>query len=445
MELELRNLKIDRTDRREKQGKPVTNMIAVAALVAVAAIGSIILYKKLSAATPVQVVQVQAPMSVSAAGGQTILSATGYIIAAHKIEVASKVNGRVAWIGVDKGDKVKAGQVLVRLEDDEYRAQVTQQRGQLVNLKGRESEVKNGSRPEEIEKARFDVNQAKADLDNAKVSLDRTKKLADSGVFSKQQLDDAQAKYDNAVAKVASLQRLLDLAVLGPRQEQTTQIVGQVQQARGALEYAQTQLDNTIIRAPISGTILDRNVERGEFITTGFVGDKGAKGYIVTMADLNDLQVELDISQNDFPKLGPKQKGLITTDAYPDLTYDGVIEQVSPEADRAKATVQVKVRVLKPDDKLRPDMNATVRFVNDEPPTASGASIEPQQVVLIPTAAVQGDHVFVMLNGKALRRAVTTGGSSEKGTLIRSGLNGGEDLIVNPPADLKDGQKVEAK
>jgi len=250
MELELRNLKIDRTARREKEGKPVVNMIAIAVLVAVAAIGALLLYRKLNAATPVQVVQVQSPISVSAAGGQTILSATGYIIAAHKIEVASKVNGRVAWIGVDKGDKVKAGQVLVRLEDDEYRAQVTQQRGQLENLKGREMEIRNGNRPEEIEKARYDVNQAKADLENAKVSLDRTKQLTDSGVFSKQSLDDAQAKYDNAVAKVASLQRLLDLEVLGPRQEQTTQIVGQVQQARGALEYAQTQLDNTIIRAP---------------------------------------------------------------------------------------------------------------------------------------------------------------------------------------------------
>jgi HlyD family secretion protein len=444
MELELRNLKIDRTERREKQGKPITNMIAIAVLVAVAAIGAVLVYKKLTAATPVQVVQVQSPISAAAAGGQTILSATGYIIAAHKIEVASKVNGRVAWIGVDKGDKVKAGQVLVRLEDDEYRAQVTQQQGQLENLRGHALEIKNGNRPEEIEKARFDVNQAKADLDNAKISLSRTKQLSDGGVVSKQALDDAQAKYDNAVAKVASLQRLLDLEVLGPRQEQTTQIAGQVQQARGALDYAQTQLDNTIIRAPITGTILDRNVERGEFITTGFVGDKGAKGYIVTMADLRDLQVELDISQNDFPKLGPNQKGIITTDAYPDLTYDGVIQQVSPEADRAKATVQVKVQVLKPDSKLRPDMNATVRFISDAP-RESGASVEPKQVIVIPTAAIQGDHVFVMLKDRAIKRSISTGGSSEKGTLVNSGLIGGEDLILNPPADMKDGQKVEVK
>ena len=446
MELELKNLKIDRTARREKEpkSKPLFNLVAIAVLVALAAIGAVILYKKLNAPVLVQAVEVQSPMSVSAAGEQAVLSATGYIIAAHKIEVASKVNGRVAWIGVDKGDKVKAGQVLVRLEDDEYRAQVTQQRGQLANLKGRELEIKNGNRPEEIEKARYDVSQAKADLDNAKVSLDRTSQLVADGVFSKQTLDDAQAKYDNALAKVASLQRLLDLEVLGPRKEQTTQIAGQVEQARGALDYAQTQLDNTIIKAPITGTILDRNVERGEFITTGFVGDKGAKGYIVTMADLKDLQVELDISQNDFPKLGPKQKGIITTDAYPDRKYQGVIEQVSPEADRAKATVQVKVRVLKPDDFLRPDMNATVQFYNDAPaePAASG---EAKRVVVIPAAALQGDHVFVIVKNKAIKRAITTGGSSDKGVIVNSGLNGGEDLIVSPPADLKDGQKVEVK
>ena len=305
-------------------------------------------YKKLNAPTFVQVVQVQSPVSASSAGEQMVLSATGYIIAAHKIEVASKVNGRVAWIGVDKGDRVKAGQVLVRLEDDEYRSQVTQQRGQLNNLTAKLQELQNGSRPEEVQKARADVEQAKADQENAKVTLDRTKQLAAEGVLAKQNLDDAQAKYDGAAAKTASLERTLDLSVLGPRKEEIDQVRGQIEQARGALDYAQTQLDNTVIKAPVTGTILDRNVEKGEFITTGFVGDKGAKGYIVTMADLNDLQVELDINQNDFPKLAANQKGIVTTDAYPDRKYQGVIEQVSPEADRAKATVQVKVRVLQP-------------------------------------------------------------------------------------------------
>ncbi len=380
-------------------------------------------------------------MSASSAGQQVILTATGYIIAAHKIEVASKVNGRVAWIGVDKGDHVKAGQILVRLEDDEYRAQVTQQQGQLANLEAKLQEDENGSRPEEIEKARADVNESKADLNDAKASLDRTRQLVSEGVLAKQSLDDAQAKYDGDAAKVASLQRTLDLAVLGPRKEEIQQIRGQIEQAKGALAYVQDQLDNTIIRAPITGTILDRNVEKGEFITTGFVGDKGAKGYIVTMADLNDLQVELDISQNDFPKLGPRQKGIITTDAYPDRKYQGFVEQVSPEADRAKATVQVKVKVEKPDGYLRPDMNATVAFYNDAPAEQSSV----KRVIIIPGAAVQGGSVFVVVNGRARKRNIETSGSSASGVLVDSGLIGGEDLIVSPPTGLKDGQKVEMK
>ena len=136
---------------------------------------------------------------------------------------------------------------------------------------------------------------------------------------------------------------------LGPRQEQIDALRAQVNQAQGTLDYAQIQLANTVIRAPIDGTILERNVERGEFVTTGFVGDKGAKGYVVAIADLHDLEVELDINQNDFAKLDSKQPGIITTDAYPDRKYPGGIHEIAPEANRQKATVQVKVKIVKPD------------------------------------------------------------------------------------------------
>lgn len=443
MQTDLKSLRIERTGRRTSEPKPVLKLVGLAVLLGVLAVGAVFAYAKLTAPVLVNVMTVPSPMSSSAGGEQqVVLTATGYIIAAHKIEVASKVNGRVAWIGVDKGDKVQAGQVLVRLEDDEYRAQVQQEQGQLANLEAKLAEDEHGSRPEEIQKARADVDQAKADWADSKASLDRTRQLVQEGVLAKQALDDAQAKHDGDAAKVASLQKTLDLSVLGPRKEEIDQVRGQIEQARGALAYAQSQLDNTVIKAPVSGTILDRNVEKGEFITTGFVGDKGAKGYIVTMADLNDLQVELDISQNDFPKLGPQQKGIVTTDAYPDRKYEGTIEQVSPEADRAKATVQVKVRVKTPDDYLRPDMNATVAFYND---VKSESASAPKRMVVIPQAALQNGSVFVVLNNRAHKRAVTTAGSSDRGVLIQSGLIGGEDLIVNPPANLKDGQRVEAK
>ena len=204
----------------------------------------------------------------------------------------------------------------------------------------------------------------------------------------------------------------------------------------------QTQLDNTVIKAPISGTILERNVEKGEFVTTGFVGDKGAKGYVVSLADLHDLQVELDINQNDFAKLGPKQAGIVTTDAYPDRKYKGAIEEISPEANRQKATVQVKVRVFEPDDYLRPEMNASVAFVSTD---TAGPARRARPIVVVPASAIRDNAVFVVLDGKAMRKQVVVSGSNSQGTQVESGLIGGEDVVLNPPADLKDGQKVRPK
>ena len=441
MESELKSLRIDRTHRSAPPSGSIMRYAVIVIVCLVVLIGAVVAYNKATAAIPVHVVRTQSAMNASAAGDPVILTVTGYIVAAHKIEVASKVVGRVAWIGVEKGDKVKAGQVLVRLEDTEYRAQVLQQQGQLATLQAKLQELENGSRPDEIAKARADVAEAKADMEDAKVSLDRTKQLAGDGVLAKQLLDDAQAKYDGDTAKVTSLQRTMDLAVLGPRQEEIAQARGQIEQARGSLAYAQDQLNNTIIKAPVTGTILDRNVEKGEFVTNGFVGDKGAKGYLVTMADLNDLQVELDVSQNDFPKLGPRQKGTVTTDAYPDRKYQGVIYEVSPEADRSKATVQVKVKVLNPDSYLRPDMNATVAFYNDLPAAADSSNAK--RLIVVPEGVVQNGSVFLVLNGRARKQAVTTAGTSAKGVLIESGLIGGEELIQSPPADLKNGQRVQ--
>jgi HlyD family secretion protein len=224
--------------------------------------------------------------------------------------------------------------------------------------------------------------------------------------------------------------------------EEIDSMKGQVEQMKGSLALAETQLADTIIRAPSDGTILERAVEKGEFVTTSFVGDKGAKGYVVSLADLNDLQVELDIAQNDFSKLRMGQRGTITTDAFPDRKYNGRIEEMSPEANRQKATVQVKVKVLNPDSYLRPEMNASVSFLADETPKSHG-ELSSAPLIYIPKTALRGDAVFVVLNGKAVRRAVKTGPTNGSGEVqVTSGLIGGEDLIVTPPADLKEGARV---
>ena len=454
MDAELKNLQIDRTKRRSAEPSKWATRWIIAGVVILLLLGA----WRFAAEkfNPAPLVEVQRVKSISAGSAPqgVILNATGYIVAAHKIEVAAKVIGRVLWIGVDKGDRVKEGQVIVRLEDDEYQAQLTQAKGQLASLQANLDRATNGSRPEEIAQALANVRTAQSDLDNARITLNRNQRLLKDGVVAQQVIDDAQARYDNALHRVDSLQKSLDLLKLGPRKEDIDSLRGQVEQARGALNYAQTNLANTIIRAPVTGTILERAVEKGEFVTTSFVGDRGAKGYVVSLADLNDLQVELDIAQNDFAKLHAQQHGAVTTDAFPDRKYDGFIKEISPEANRQKATVQIKVKISRPDAYLRPEMNASVAFAAEERPaekaanpanpgSAGDAAAKP--VVIVPAAALRDGAVFVLLDGKALRRAVKTGATSTQGVRIDQGLVGGEDLITNPPPGLKDGDKVRPK
>jgi HlyD family secretion protein len=436
MEAELKNLRIDRARKRANGSPWAARWIIAGVLLFLLAGAARYAWTKANNATEVDVVRVRST-AAQAAGPGVVLNATGYIVAAHKIEVASKVLGRVAWIGVDKGDRVKQGGILVRLEDDEYRAQLQQARGQLANLEARLEELMNGSRPEEIAQAQANLNVARADLENARVNLERVKQLHAEKVFAQQALDDAQARYDGQRARVASLEKTFELVRIGPREEQIAAMRGQVEQARGAVAFYETQLNNTVIRAPVTGTILERAVEKGEFVTTSFVGERGAKGYVVSLADLNDLEAELDISQNDFAKLKPRQRGIVTTDAFPDRKYEGIITEISPEANRQKATVQVKVKVLNPDDYLRPEMNASVAFLSDE--TISRTD---KPVIVVPASAIRDSAVFVVHEGKAVRRPVRTGPSTGQGVRVEEGLIGGEDLIVNAPADLQDGARV---
>jgi HlyD family secretion protein len=366
--------------------------------------------------------------------------------------VNSKVTGRVAWIGVEKGDKVKEGQVLVRLEDQEFRASYEQSRGALENAQAYLDELQHGSRPEEIQEAQHNLDEAQATLVNDKLTLDRTKQLASGGVVSRQQLDDATAKFESDQQRVNSLERVFQLMKIGPRPEEIARAQGAVTQAQGQLDYAKSQLDATVIRAPVTGTILDRTAEKGELITAQFASAAagGPQGSVVSLADLNDLQVELDIAQADFARLGPTQKAKVTTDAYPDKEYDGVIAQISPEANRQKATVQVKVQVLNPGKyptiQLRPEMNATVKFLADEAPKTKTAQ-EPAGVYVPSTAIRDRDGkkiVLIAYDGKAVAREVHVMSQRSDGALV-DGLVGGESLITTAPATLKDGDRIKIK
>jgi HlyD family secretion protein len=450
---DLQSLRIDRSQRGDSGAEPPAwarrYIIAGIAVVVVLGLFSLA-YRLFASETPVvEVVRASAETSSNDVGS-TVLSATGYIVAHHTINVNSKVTGRVSWIGVEKGDKVKEGQVLVRLEDQEFRAAYEQSSGAVANARAYLEELQHGSRPEEILQAQHNLDEARATLANDKLTLDRTKELATNGVVSRQQLDDATAKFEADQQRTNSLQRTFELAKIGPRTEELARAQGALAQAQGQMDYAKSQLDATIIRAPVTGTILDRTAEKGELVTSQFASAAagGPQGSVVSLADLNDLQVELDIAQADFARLGPNQKCMVTTDAYPDKQYDGQIAQISPEANRQKATVQVKVQVLNPgkypDVQLRPEMNATVRFLADEAPRNAK---EPAGVFVPSTAIRDRDGkkiVLIAYNGKAVAREIHMTSPRADGALV-DGLVGGENVITSAPPTLKDGDKIKIK
>src|SRR5713226_6169353 len=227
---DLQNLRIDRTARGNGEEEPpawarryIIIGITVVVLLSLAALA----YRLLSA--DVLEVEVARAAADSSDVGGVVLSASGYIVAHHKINVNSKVTGRVAWIGVEKGDKVKEGQVLVRLEDQEFRAQYEQARGAVESFKARLLQNEHGSRPEEIQQADHNLSEARATAMNDKTNLERARNLFAQGVTSKQNLDDASARYDASQQRMNSLEQAFQLAKIGPRSEE-------VQRARGDLQ-----------------------------------------------------------------------------------------------------------------------------------------------------------------------------------------------------------------
>ena len=291
-----------------------------------------------------------------------VLIVSGYIVPHHRIEVGSKIVGKVTWVGVEKSDLVERGQLLVRLDDREFRAQLEQARANVKSAEARLAELDAGSRPEEIDRAEAELRRSEADLENANLEYRRLETLLQTGVVSKQLVDNARARREMAQAAVGVAEKNHRLFVLGPRQEKVQSARAEVEQSRAAVKYWQSQLAETEIRAPISGTILERIAEVGEMVSTWFAG--GA--VVVALADLNDLQVELDISQSDFHNVSETHDCRMSPVAYPEREYSCELVETAPEANRQRATIQIKVQVQNPDSYLRPEMDAQVTFYRQE-------------------------------------------------------------------------------
>jgi HlyD family secretion protein len=441
---ELSKLKIDKSKRAQPAPRRSPFVLILLVILLSGGIAAFVLSQRTETAVAVQTVRPRLENSSQSA----VLVATGYVIAHHKIQVGSKIAGRVAWIGVEKGDRVKRDQAVVRLEDREYRAQFDQAQSAYDAARARLQELERGSRPEEIERAKAEVERAEADLQTADAQFKRIQGLVKEGVASAQTLDDAKGRYDSARANLSALTKTYELTKQGPRQEQIDNARSEAARAKAAMDYAQTILEATEIRVPSDGTILERNVERGEMVTTSFVGDRGAKSFVVTLADLNDIQVELDISQNDFNRVAPDQPCTVVTDAYPDRVYQCRVDEISPEANRQKATIQVKVKFLEPDSYIRPDMNARVTFL--ESATKQDEPKADQRLYVVPKRAVMdgesGKAVYVVAGGKVQVKPVTVQKEVGSDVFVSEGLLGSETIIVGEELrQLKPGDSVEVK
>ena len=238
LDTELEGLRIPRAPQRESGRRPRARLFITSAVIAIGAAAAITTYALLNRAPLVEVTRVMAAQSPSGENNPVVLNATGYVVAHHEIQVASKVSGKVAWIGVDEGNAVKKGEVLVRLEDTEYRAQVEQAQGNLANLEAKLLELEHGSRPQEITQAQANLLQVQADLTNSSLSFERSNALYRDGIISRQDFDTAHYNYKNLQAKVNSLKEAYELVEKGPRQEEIDAMKGQVEQARGLYDQA---------------------------------------------------------------------------------------------------------------------------------------------------------------------------------------------------------------
>lgn len=294
-----------------------------------------------------------------------LLTATGYVTPRHRIALSPEVIGIVSWVGIEKGDPVEEDQVLVRLDDRLYQAELREAEARLASATARLAELEAGSRKEEIARQRAVVAELEASLLLANKTLDRQRVLVEQGnAESRQRLDDAIGHRDTTAARLEAAKAALDLLLAGERREVIDAARADVEAAKAAVDQSRERLDDTIIRAPSRGTILEKLIEVGELVSPqNFGGTRGARTELLSLADLKELQVEIDVNESDFRKIAMGQKAKVFLDAYPDQGYEAVIREIAPEANREKATVQVKVAILAPDSFVLPEMSARVDFL----------------------------------------------------------------------------------
>jgi RND family efflux transporter MFP subunit len=332
----------------------------------------------------------------------TSLNASGYVVADRKASLASKTTGRLVWLGVEEGSRVEKGQVVARLENEDLTAALAQTKAGLnaseENLRG-----------------------TLAELDDARADFNRKKPLLEKGFIARSAFDQADARLKKAEALAQGAK-------------------AQVNAGRAATRGAEASLEYTSIRAPFSGVVLTKTADIGDIITP-LGAAANAKAAVVTIADLETLQIEVDVAESNISKVKMGMAAEIQLDAFPQERFPGKVHMIVPTADRTKASILVKVRFMEKNPRILPDMSAKVSFLTralgtgeDVPLTTVPASS------IVPEGEGKG-HVFVIQDGRARKTAVKTG--KRIGELIEvEGLKEGQNIVLAPPKGLEDGKRI---
>jgi RND family efflux transporter MFP subunit len=398
---DLSKLTIDKskTAFRGRRGKKAFYLIlAVLALVAAG------YFYRMGFFTPPVQVQLANVTQVYPSQAYAVLTASGYVVPQRKSALASKVTGRLVWLGVEEGSRVRKGEVVARLESQDVEAAKTQAAANL-------------------ETARFNLENAKAELADATLNLDRNRELIEKNFIAREEYDTAVARHKKAVAAAKAAEAV-------------------IRSNEAALEAAAIQLEYTLIRAPFDAVVLTKNADIGDIVTP-FSAAADSKSAVVTIADMESLQVQADVSESSLGRVKIGQPCEIQLDALPDRRLRGAVHMIVPTGDRSKAAVMVKIRFIDRDPRILPEMSAKVSFLSkpvsrlDQVPRTAV-----NQKALVGRG--EGKAVFLVKGDRVYETAVTTGARIGDMVEVLIGLKAGDQVVLDPPRKLKNGARVKA-
>lgn len=331
----------------------------------------------------------------------TLLNATGYVVAQRKAALSSKATGRLEWLGVLEGSRVKKDEVIARLENRDVSASL-------------------GQAQANIKVAQANLEQGQAELADAQAAFQRAADLLKQKFIAAATYDAAQARLNKAKANISGYR-------------------AGIAAAQANAQVAQVALDQTVIRAPFDGVILTKSANVGDNITP-FSSAADSKGAVVTIADMDTLEVEADVSESNLSKIRVDQPAEIQLDAFPELRLAGVVSRMVPTVDRSKATLLVKVRFAERDARVLPDMSAKVAFLSKPVPAEDKQAVSAVQPAAIVTR--EGKPAAFVVDGDKLKQVAVSSGRKIGELVEVRGLKAGDKVVLAPDAKLHDGQLV---